>query len=95
MKTKRLVLISIHLMLILTLSLVYSSCSNQSSQHSDLTNAVVTHGDPRLCPCCGGYFIDVDTNHYRTYSFPGGQISDADLSHLPLNIAMRYHIPTE
>lgn len=56
-------------MFLLTLALIFSSCQ---SSHSGTfqSNGIITGPDYRMCACCGGYYIVIDTTTYDFDSLP-------------------------
>lgn len=49
--------------------------------------------DFRLCPCCGGYFIDINGETFRFYEFP--ESSDFEISPdatFPIPVNINWHV---
>lgn len=58
------------------LLLTFFSCSMQEDEYR--SNGVITGIDTSECPCCGGYFIEINKTTYRFFTVP--QNSELDLT---------------
>jgi hypothetical protein len=44
--------------------------------------------DPRMCPCCGGYFIGIEDETYRFQTLPEGSGIDLTQQSFPLEVEL-------
>ena len=77
-------------LLLLALSitlLTFSSCTKDSKYES---SGIITGQNLGMCPCCGGWFIDIDNTTYRFYNIP--ENSNIDLENLtyPINVELNW-----
>jgi len=56
-------------------------------QDDGFSNGVITGEDLKMCSCCGGFYINIDTARYRFYGIP-------DSLHFSLQNAV-YPIPVK
>ncbi len=54
------------------------------------TNAVITGPDFSMCPCCGGWFVNVNDSTYRFYELPAESNLDLNTETFPLEVKMVY-----
>jgi hypothetical protein len=52
----------------------------------------ITGPDPRMCPCCGGYFITIDTikNDYHFYELPANSGLDLTNAKFPVRVELNW-----
>jgi hypothetical protein len=53
-----------------------------------MSNGVITGADFRECMCCGGWFIDIDTNRWRLFDIPENSGIKLDTEKFPLNVRL-------
>src|SRR5665648_658758 len=77
--------------LLLISTLLIFSCEKEKFQ----STGTITGPDMRMCPCCGGYFIDIDGNQYN---FDKTALPDnftfAD-NQLPLDVELNWKLKTD
>jgi hypothetical protein len=77
--------------LALTITLLtFSSCKREELEFQSV--GVITGPDNRMCPCCGGWFIEIDENTYRFDKIP--DVNDIDLQSetFPLSVKLNYTV---
>ena len=68
---------------LLLCSLLFAACKKNSSGSE--VYGVLTGPDPTLCGCCGGIFIEINSQKYRLDSVPAGLNGP-----YPVNVALTY-----
>ena len=67
-------------------SLIALSCSKDQSKNE----GIITGADARLCMCCGGWFIDIEGDHYRFYQLPKDCELDLSKETFPLAVTVKW-----
>ena len=78
------------LFLALTITLLtFSGCKREVEFNSV---GIITGPDNRMCPCCGGWFIEIEENTYRFYDIP--DVNDIDLANatFPISVKLNYSV---
>ena len=75
----------------ITLSLLFLfllTAAVDCKKETDLfkTEGIITGPDVRMCACCGGWFISIDTSSYEFDSVPQGTPIDLDHATFPLKV---------
>lgn len=72
-------------------TLLIFSCEKEKYQ----STGIITGPDMRMCPCCGGYFIDIDGSVYNfdKTELPGDFTFNDD--QLPLNVELNWKLKTD
>ncbi len=68
------------------LILGFSSCTEDANEF--MSNGVITGWDPRMCMCCGGYYINIDSSTYRFYRLPDGSKIDLENPTFPIYVKL-------
>jgi hypothetical protein len=64
----------------------YLSCGKEEVPYK--STGTITGADFRTCPCCGGWFISIDSNVYNFDSLPPGSGIDLDHSTFPMQVSL-------
>jgi len=72
------------LVLIFFISLSFLACKKDTTV---LTKGQITGVDLRMCACCGGWYIKIDTTTYRFLNLPAN--NNLDLSHATFPLAVQ------
>lgn len=65
-----------HRSLVISVLIFFFSCSDEIDKNFK-NSGIITGQDFRRCMCCGGWFIDINSETYRFYDLPDN--SDLDL----------------
>ena len=63
------------------------SCNEDDTLWS---NGVITGEDMRMCACCGGWFINIDSSKYMFYDLPNNTSLKLDPVKYPLNVILQW-----
>lgn len=66
-------------------------CSKESSI-SYRSYGVITGADPRVCACCGGYYIKIDTTTYEFSSIPENSNIDLQKDTFPIFVKLNWEL---
>lgn len=66
--------------------LVFASCSMDEDEFR--SNGTITGYDTRKCPCCGGYFIDIDKVTYPFFNLPNNSTLNLDNPTFPIYVKL-------
>lgn len=58
-----------------------------------LDDGVIIGYDLRFCPCCGGYFVEIQNDTFRIQTFPDTSFQ-INGNELPLEVLLDWSIPT-
>jgi hypothetical protein len=72
--------------LVLILSIGASSCKRENNKY--MSEGIITGADIRMCACCGGWYITVDTANYEFTSLPENSNIDLQTSTFPLKVKL-------
>lgn len=77
--------------LLLFSTLLIISCEKEKFQ----SMGTISGQDIRMCPCCGGYFIDIDGSqyHFDKTSLPGNFTFED--KQLPLKVELNWKLKTD
>lgn len=71
--------------LIVVTVILIGACSEEVN--SDLKDiGTITGEDFRRCMCCGGWFIDINSETYRFSELPGNSNLDLTMEELPIQV---------
>lgn len=77
--------------LIITVLILFSACSEEvNSDFKDI--GTITGEDFRRCMCCGGWFIDINSETYRFDELPGNSHIDLTMEQLPIKVHLDWVI---
>jgi hypothetical protein len=82
----------VFLVLLVTVTLI--SCKKEPQTEF---NGRIIREDPTMCPCCGGYYIEIENASYRFYSLPLNSgidlndLSDSTGRIYPINVVVSFH----
>ena len=65
-----------------------SACFNNENKFED--EGLITGPDLRLCACCGGWFIDIDTTTYLFRELPENSNIDLSSESFPLPVDLTW-----
>jgi len=76
--------------LLMISALLVFSCEKEKYE----SIGTITGQDIRMCPCCGGYFIDIEGTqyHFEKSELPGNFTFDDD--QFPLNVELDWKLKT-
>ena len=78
------------ILFVMTFFAVISSCEKSEVVTDTLEDAVITGYDMRMCACCGGWYIKIDTSSYRFFSIPDGSGFKLDTISFPFNVRVKW-----
>ena len=78
------------LALLLIALLWIGGCDNGGVDDDDdfESDGTITGIDPRMCACCGGYFIEIEEETYRFGALPEGSGLDLTQQTFPLEVEL-------
>jgi len=68
--------------------LLMTACKKENSLQS---NGQITGADPRMCACCGGWFINIDNETYRFYDLPAESDLDLTNASFPIQVELNWN----
>lgn len=80
---------NILLAIIFVLSILTACKKNIDTSYSD---GIITGFDARMCMCCGGYFIKIDTLQYRFYENPDTNIIKTNGAIFPIFVRLKWKL---
>jgi len=72
---------------------IFTSCQVNNTDNLPY-NGIITGPDLRACPCCGGYFIKIDTTTYDFTSLPPGANFSLKNATYPIYVNLDWHPDT-
>ena len=81
-----------YLALAIVFSIVLISCKKSGINYRSM--GVITGEDDRMCMTCGGYYISIDSNHYRFWSLPANSSINLNHAKYPIRILLNWHKDT-
>jgi hypothetical protein len=72
--------------LVLILSIWASSCKRENNKY--MSEGIITGPDIRMCACCGGWYITVDTAAYEFTTLPENSNIDLQKETFPLKVKL-------
>lgn len=77
--------------LFLPFCMILSLIACRKMENGDFDLATLTGQDLRLCACCGGWFIKIDTTTWRFDTAPAKSEVDLNTVTYPLDILLKWH----
>ncbi len=79
------------IILVILIYLNFTACENDELTFE--SEGVILGYDMGMCICCGGYFIELNGNTYRTWNFPNNDTFAAE--DFPIPILLNWHFAEE
>ncbi len=79
-------------LIFLTLTITLLTLTGCRKEIEYQSSGIITGPDYRMCPCCGGWFIEIGENTYRFDRLP--ENSDIDLQNetYPISVKLNYAV---
>ena len=71
---------------IILLSTLIFLCIGCKKEVDTMNSGQITGPDMSLCPCCGGWFIDIDNHTYRFLELPENSNFNIEDETFPINV---------
>ena len=84
---------SLYLATFIVSSFIFIGCQVNNTDSLPY-NGIITGIDLRACPCCGGYFIKIDTTTYDFTALPPGANFSLKNATFPIYVSLDWHPDT-
>ena len=73
---------------------ILSGCKKYENPPQDdgFSNGVITGVDLRMCDCCGGWYIKIDTVQYRFFDIPDSLHFSLDNAVYPIPVKLKWKL---
>ena len=78
------------LFIISVLFLITITISCEKADDSVWSNGLITGVDYRMCPCCGGCFIEIDSTSYRFWTIPDTTEIKLSDNNFPIPVRLKW-----
>jgi hypothetical protein len=72
--------------------LVTFLCCQKEDSHIYKSDGLITGPDIRMCACCGGYYIQIDSITYEFDTLPDNSGIDLQSTSFPLNVKLDWQL---
>ena len=67
-------------------------CCQKEDSHIYKSDGIITGPDIRMCACCGGYYIQIDSVTYEFNSLPDNSNIDLQTESFPISVKLDWQL---
>lgn len=70
-------------------------CCQKANTNDYQSNGIITGPDIRMCPCCGGWYIQIDSLTYEFDSIPSNSNIDLQKDSFPILVKLDWQLSNQ